>query len=70
MNSRANELAVSPRLWVAVITPKRGRPWIHYYTIRSTRKESMNAFRKCTGGEPDSRVRFVRCAITELGGAS
>jgi hypothetical protein len=61
--------AISKGLWAPIATPERGRPWVLWIYVRSTRHEAKSAYLsgydKDTATSALKRVRFARVTITE-----
>lgn len=61
--------AITKNLWASKIKPTRGKPWIIWPDVRSTRREAKRAFLE--GIDPEfqkkhlERVEFVRVFVQE-----
>jgi hypothetical protein len=59
-------------MWAAIITPKRGLPWINWMTVRGTRRAAKLAYLDGYDEEFHAHllggVRFARVLVTEEAG--
>lgn len=64
-----NKTGITTNLWAPIHTPKRGRPWVNWVCVRSTRREAKRALLEDIApayhAEHLQGVRFARVTITE-----